>query len=98
MVHMQKALGADGIQTIMGTPNIRRQKLPIQKKAKKSKKIAQRSRIHVKKSQFNINSMKLVYPIGEESGNFLIQMISTCRPSRRGRGWGSAPVRRTKRF
>ncbi len=26
-----------------------------------------------------------------EGGNFLVQMMSTCLPSRRGRGWGPAP-------
>jgi hypothetical protein len=28
----------------------------------------------------------LTFPSGEERGNFLVQMISTCLPSRRGRG------------
>jgi len=30
----------------------------------------------------------LAYPSGEEAGNFLVQMISTCLPSCRGRGDG----------
>jgi hypothetical protein len=30
----------------------------------------------------------LAYPSEEEGGNFLVQMISTCLPSRRGMGVG----------
>ncbi len=38
------------------------------------------------------------YPMGEEGGNFLVQMISTCLPSGRERGWGSAPCGMTLAF
>ncbi len=31
-------------------------------------------------------------PSGEEGGNFLVQLISTCLPSRRGEGGGRHPV------
>ncbi len=31
-------------------------------------------------------AVSLAYPSGEEGGSFLVQMISTCLPSRRGRG------------
>jgi hypothetical protein len=33
----------------------------------------------------------LAYPSRKEGGNFLVQIISTCFPSRRGRGEESAP-------
>jgi hypothetical protein len=35
-------------------------------------------------------ALSLSYPSGEEGGNFLVQMISTCVPSREGGAWGSA--------
>jgi hypothetical protein len=38
------------------------------------------------------------YPSGEEGGNSLFQMISTCLPSRRGRGWVSATCGMTLAF
>ncbi len=38
----------------------------------------------------------LAYPGGEDGVDFLVQMISTCLPSLRGRrGWGSAPYGRS---
>jgi hypothetical protein len=36
-------------------------------------------------------SVSLAYPNGEEGGNFIVQMISSCLPSRRG-GGGRHPV------
>ncbi len=40
----------------------------------------------------------LAYSSGEEGDNFLVQMISTCHPSRKGRGGGRHPVVLTRQL